>query len=63
MDEGVLAQWLVADGAQVEAGAPIYSLETEKASQDIEAPCPGKLKIIGEAGETYPVGELIGQIE
>ncbi len=60
--EGTLAEWLVADGATVEAGQPIYSLETDKSVQEIEAPAAGKLVQKVAAGETYPVGTEIGEI-
>lgn len=60
--EGKLSEWLVADGAVVEAGQPIYSLETDKSVQEIEAPESGKLVHKKPAGETYPVGTEIGEI-
>jgi pyruvate/2-oxoglutarate dehydrogenase complex dihydrolipoamide acyltransferase (E2) component len=60
--EGTLAEWLVDDGAIVEEGQPIYSLETDKSVQDIEAPAAGKLTQKVAAGETYPVGTEIGEI-
>jgi pyruvate/2-oxoglutarate dehydrogenase complex dihydrolipoamide acyltransferase (E2) component len=60
--EGTLAEWLVEDGEIVEEGQPIYSLETDKSVQDIEAPAAGKLTQKATAGETYPVGTEIGEI-
>lgn len=60
--EGKLAEWLVEDGATVEAGQPIYSLETDKSVQEIEAPESGKLVQKKPAGETYDVGTEIGEI-
>jgi pyruvate/2-oxoglutarate dehydrogenase complex dihydrolipoamide acyltransferase (E2) component len=63
MSEGTLSQWLVADGDAVREGQPIYSLESEKSEQDVEAPASGTLKIIGKVGEVYPVGALVGQID
>lgn len=60
--EGTLAEWLVADGTTVEAGQAIYSLETDKSVQEIEAPAAGKLIQKVAAGETYPVGTEIGEI-
>ena len=60
--EGTLTEWLVADGAMVEEGQPIYALETDKSVQEIEAPASGKLSQKVEAGETYPVGTEIGEI-
>jgi pyruvate/2-oxoglutarate dehydrogenase complex dihydrolipoamide acyltransferase (E2) component len=62
MQEGTLAEWLVADGAQVTEGQPIYNLEIEKATMEVEAPATGTLKQIAEAGETFQVGETIGEI-
>ncbi len=60
--EGTLAAWLVDDGALVEEGQAIYSLETDKAVQDIVAPESGRLAQKVAAGETYPVGTEIGEI-
>lgn len=60
--EGTLAEWLVDDGAIVEEGEPIYSLETDKSVQDIEAPASGRLTQKVAAGETYTVGTEIGEI-
>ena len=62
MTEGVLTEWLVADGAQVNEGDPIYSLETGKSIQEIAAPAAGRLTQKAKAGETYPVGTDIGEI-
>lgn len=63
MDEAKLVSWLVADGAHVEQGAPLYEIETDKAIQEVEAPVSGTVKIIGEQGETYDIGHLIATIE
>jgi pyruvate/2-oxoglutarate dehydrogenase complex dihydrolipoamide acyltransferase (E2) component len=63
MIEGLLSEWLVADGAQVAAGDPIYALESEKSVQEVEAPVSGILRIVCDAGETYPVSTVIGRIE
>ena len=60
--EGTLTEWLVEDGAMVQAGQAIYALETDKSVQEIEAPESGKLVQKAAAGETYPVGTEIGEI-
>jgi pyruvate/2-oxoglutarate dehydrogenase complex dihydrolipoamide acyltransferase (E2) component len=62
MNEGVLAEWLVEDGAQVSEGQPLYALEADKSTNEVEAPATGTLKIIGQVGETYEVGEVIAEI-
>lgn len=63
MQDGRLVEWLVADGGEVTEGQPIYNLEIEKSTMEVEAPAAGKLKQIGKAGETYQVGDTIGQID
>ena len=63
MTEGTLVEWLVEDGATVEEDDPIYVLETGKAAQDINAPVSGTLRQSVAAGEEYPVGTVIGEIE
>ena len=62
MQDGTLVEWLVSDGGQVAEGQPIYTLEIEKSTMEVEAPAAGALKQIGKAGETYQVGETIGEI-
>lgn len=62
MTEGVFTEWLVPNGAQVNEGDPIYSLETGKSIQEIQAPASGRLTQRANAGETYPVGTDIGDI-
>ena len=52
----------VEDGADVSEGQPIYVLESEKTTQDIEAPATGKLAHKVQSGEIYPVGTEIGEI-
>jgi pyruvate/2-oxoglutarate dehydrogenase complex dihydrolipoamide acyltransferase (E2) component len=62
MQEGTLSEWLVADGAAVAEGQPIYTLEIEKSAMDVPAPAAGVLRHIGVQGSTYKVGEVIGEI-
>jgi pyruvate/2-oxoglutarate dehydrogenase complex dihydrolipoamide acyltransferase (E2) component len=62
MNEGTIAEWLVADGAEVQQGQPLFSLESEKSVQEIEAPVSGVLKVLKPQGETYKVGTVIGEI-
>jgi pyruvate/2-oxoglutarate dehydrogenase complex dihydrolipoamide acyltransferase (E2) component len=62
MNDAVLSQWLVADGAAVTAGQPLYSIESDKSVQEIEAPASGRLKILAAIGETYLVGTVLAEI-
>ena len=59
----VVIEWLVAGGERVEAGAPVVSIETEKAETEIESPASGTLEIGIEAGEDeHDVGTVLGHI-
>jgi pyruvate/2-oxoglutarate dehydrogenase complex dihydrolipoamide acyltransferase (E2) component len=62
MNEGTIAEWLVPDGAQVTQGQPLYTLESDKSAQEIEAPGSGTLTILKAAGESYEVGTILGEI-
>ena len=63
MQTGVLTSWLAQDGAHVDQGQPLYTLEIEKSVMDVQAPATGVLKRIGVENETYKVGEILGEIE
>ena len=63
MNEGQIAEWLVADGAQVKEGDPLFLLEADKSSNEVEAPASGTLRIESTVGETYPVGTVIAYID
>jgi pyruvate/2-oxoglutarate dehydrogenase complex dihydrolipoamide acyltransferase (E2) component len=62
MEEGTLAEWMVADGAVVKEGDPLYALESDKSTQEVESPASGTLKIIAAVGEVYKVGDVLGEI-
>jgi len=62
VNEAALTEWLVPDGGDVTKGQLLYTLESEKSIQEVEAPVDGRLKIFKQAGETYEVGTVIGEI-
>ena len=63
MNEGTISEWLVGDGDTVEKGAPLYLLESDKSSTEVESPASGTLTILKPVGETFDVGTIIGQID
>ena len=63
MNEGQIAEWLAKDGDQVSEGQPLYSLEADKSTNEVEAPASGTLRIVAKMGETYEVGTVLGSIE
>ena len=63
MNEGTLAEWLAEDGATVTEGQPLFALESDKSTNEVESPASGVLKIIKATGETYEVGTVLATIE
>jgi len=55
-----IVAWLAAEGAEVPAGAPLFELETEKVTIEIEAEDGGILHILAPAGSTLPIGSVVG---
>jgi pyruvate dehydrogenase E2 component (dihydrolipoamide acetyltransferase) len=63
MEEGTLLEWLKKDGDQVKSGEVIGTIQTDKATLELEAPGSGKLTgILLAAGGTVPVGKPIAAI-
>ncbi len=61
MQEGILVEWLVEDGAEISVGDEIMEVETDKIASAVEAADAGTLRRrLGEIGETYPVRALLG---
>jgi pyruvate/2-oxoglutarate dehydrogenase complex dihydrolipoamide acyltransferase (E2) component len=63
MQEGQVAEWLIADGGAVAEGEPLFSLEADKSTNEVEAPASGTLRIVAAVGETYEVGTVLGYID
>ena len=62
METATLLEWCVEDGAQVSAGMPLYMVETDKSTTEVEAPADGQIEIIGLVDTEYEVGTLIARI-
>lgn len=63
MQEGVLAEWLVAVGDTVTENQPIARVETEKVDAEIEAPADGTItELLVEAGASIEVGTLVARL-
>ncbi|MEM8696448.1 MAG: biotin/lipoyl-containing protein [Pseudomonadota bacterium] len=63
MQEGTLVEWLVRTGESVSVGQAIYAVESEKTTFEVESPFNGTITPIAGAGETYPVGSPLAEIE
>lgn len=60
MTEGTIIDWKVKEGDAIQKGQILAEIETGKVNIEIEAFEAGTLaRILGQAGQTYPVGEVI----
>jgi 2-oxoglutarate dehydrogenase E2 component (dihydrolipoamide succinyltransferase) len=57
-----IAAWRKKDGDHVEKGEILVSLETDKVSNDLEAPVSGTLHILTPEGEEVAIGKVIANI-
>jgi pyruvate dehydrogenase E2 component (dihydrolipoamide acetyltransferase) len=63
MESGTIVRWLKSEGDQVEKGEPLYEIDTEKVTQEVEADASGVLlKILAREGEEIEVGKPVAVI-
>ena len=64
MEQPVLCAWLKEEGDTVEAGEPLFEIETDKVVNQIEATESGVLKRqLCEEGDTVPVTAAVAVLE
>jgi pyruvate/2-oxoglutarate dehydrogenase complex dihydrolipoamide acyltransferase (E2) component len=62
--EATVIRFLVQAGDAVEADQDVLEVETSKATMNVSSPCSGKLsRWLVVAGESYPVGVVLGHVE
>src|SRR5262249_27699533 len=65
MDEGSFVEWLRRDGDSIQPGDPLFVLESDKATQNIEALDAGVLRIGPEGpnpGDSVAVGPVVAYL-
>jgi pyruvate dehydrogenase E2 component (dihydrolipoamide acetyltransferase) len=63
MEEGTLLEWLKKEGEKVKSGEVIGTIQTDKATLELESPGSGFLQgFLINGGETVPVGKPIAAI-
>jgi len=65
MDEGTFSSWLKNDGETVQAGEPLFALESDKVTMDVESFDSGVLYLPPDApkeGDMVVVGQRIGYL-
>lgn len=64
MEEGTIVKWYKAPGESFKAGEILYDVETEKVTNEVEAPGDGTMiEILVEEGEIAEVGEEVCIVE
>jgi pyruvate dehydrogenase E2 component (dihydrolipoamide acetyltransferase) len=59
MESGTIVKWLKSEGERVEKGEPLYELDTDKVTQEVEADASGVLLRIAVQEGEVPVGRTI----
>ncbi len=62
MQSGIIEEWLVSDGDNVEQGQPLYVVETEKSAMEVESPFAGVITGLCATREEIAVGSPIATI-
>ncbi len=62
MESGTIVRWLKAEGDTVEKGEPLFEVDTDKATQEVEAEASGVLLRISVPSGEVPVGQTIALI-
>lgn len=63
MEEGLVVEWLVDEGASVSAGDPVVLIETDKMTSEVTADEAGELLSIEvPAGQTVSIGTVLGYV-
>ncbi|MGI9501433.1 MAG: dihydrolipoamide acetyltransferase family protein [Geminicoccaceae bacterium] len=63
MESGTIATWHAGEGDWVEAGKPLFDIETDKAAMEVEAPASGRLgNVIARPGEVIAIGKPLAWI-
>jgi pyruvate dehydrogenase E2 component (dihydrolipoyllysine-residue acetyltransferase) len=62
MESGTIVRWLKSEGEPVEKGEPLFELDTDKVTQDVEAEASGVLLKIAVAEGEVPVGQTVAFI-
>ncbi|MCC6748727.1 MAG: 2-oxoglutarate dehydrogenase complex dihydrolipoyllysine-residue succinyltransferase [Deltaproteobacteria bacterium] len=63
VSEGVLLQWFKAGGEVVRQDEPLFELETDKITMQVQAERGGRLNVEVAAGATVTIGQVVGRID
>ena len=63
VEQVLVVEWLVPDGAEVAAGDPVVVIDTDKAETELEAPASGRLSIrVPASDDDVAVGTVLAVV-
>jgi pyruvate/2-oxoglutarate dehydrogenase complex dihydrolipoamide acyltransferase (E2) component len=63
-EDATVLEWMVGEGDEVREGEVLVTVETDKATGEVEAPASGKLaRVLIPEGETVRPGDVLAEIE
>ena len=63
ISSGIVSVWHKKDGEEVQAGDPLFTLETDKVSTEITAERAGVLHTLAAEGQEVKIGEVVATID
>jgi pyruvate/2-oxoglutarate dehydrogenase complex dihydrolipoamide acyltransferase (E2) component len=64
MEQATIVKWHIQPGESFKKGDPLYEVETEKVTSEVEAPCDGTmLEILAPPEAAVTVGDVVCQID
>lgn len=64
MEDGTVDEWMVEEGETVAAKDVLVTVETDKATAEVESPASGRLlRIVAAEGASVQAGDVLAEIE
>jgi pyruvate/2-oxoglutarate dehydrogenase complex dihydrolipoamide acyltransferase (E2) component len=63
-EDAVVVEWMIGEGEEIEQGAALVTVETDKSTAEVEAPATGRLvRVVAREGDSVRPGDLLAEIE
>lgn len=63
-EDATILEWMVGEGDEVREGEVLVTVETDKATGEVEAPATGRLaRVLVSEGATVRPGDILAEIE
>jgi pyruvate dehydrogenase E2 component (dihydrolipoamide acetyltransferase) len=63
-EDAVVVEWMVGEGEEIEQGAALVTVETDKSTAEVEAPASGRLvRVVAREGDSVKPGDVLAEME